>query len=242
MSTTPQTPAQDLSNPTRPFAGVHRAVWVGGGLLSLVTAGVAGALIMRAAEPGAVATASPTALSAAPAAPGATAEPDSPAPAPQAAAKKAPAVQARTGAAPTLQGRTTPAALCASCGTVESVTVVRQKGEGTGIGAVAGGVLGGVVGHQIGGGDGKKAMTVIGAVGGGLAGNEIEKRARSSTVFNVHVRMQDGTRKVFQRAESMAVGTRVVVDGTALRIVREGSTKGDQPQFVRTGAPAAGRT
>jgi outer membrane lipoprotein SlyB len=141
-----------------------------------------------------------------------------------------------------MQGRTTPASMCASCGTVEAVTAVQQKGEGTGLGAVAGGVLGGVVGHQVGGGDGKKAMTVIGAVGGGLAGHEIEKRARSTTVYSVRVRMEDGTSKLFQRAESMAVGTHVVVEGNTLRVAREAASNDGQPRVVRTSAPAAGRT
>jgi outer membrane lipoprotein SlyB len=231
---------QSPSDSARPL-GVHRAVWVGGGLLSLVTAGVAGALIMRAAEPGSAPAAVAVAPAQVAAVPAVPAAPAAPAPALH-PVKKVPSTEARSTGTPSLQGRTTPAALCTSCGTVESVTAVQQKGEGTGLGAVAGGVLGGVVGHQVGGGDGKKAMTVIGAVGGGLAGHEIEKRARSSTVFKVQVRMEDGTRQVFQRAESMAVGTHVVVEGTTLRIARGGGASGDQPHVVRTAAPAAGRT
>lgn len=42
---------------------------------------------------------------------------------------------------------------------------------GTAIGAVAGGLLG----NQVGGGSGKKAATVAGAVGGAYAGNRIQK-------------------------------------------------------------------
>jgi uncharacterized protein YcfJ len=42
---------------------------------------------------------------------------------------------------------------------------------GTAIGAVAGGVLG----NQVGGGKGKTLATVAGAVGGGYAGNRIQK-------------------------------------------------------------------
>ena len=63
----------------------------------------------------------------------------------------------------------------------------------SGVGAVAGGVVGGLLGHQVGGGNGKKAMTVIGAVGGGVAGHEIEKQARATTVYKVTVRMDDGS-------------------------------------------------
>lgn len=42
---------------------------------------------------------------------------------------------------------------------------------GTGVGAVAGGLLG----NQVGGGKGKTLATVAGAVGGGYAGNQIQK-------------------------------------------------------------------
>jgi uncharacterized protein YcfJ len=43
------------------------------------------------------------------------------------------------------------------------------------VGTVAGAVVGGVIGHQLGGGNGKTALTVGGAVAGGYAGNQIEK-------------------------------------------------------------------
>jgi outer membrane lipoprotein SlyB len=81
---------------------------------------------------------------------------------------------------------------CADCGTVESVRAVEVKGQGTGLGAVAGGVLGGVLGHQMGNGRGKDVMTVLGAAGGALAGNQVEKQARATKHWEVAVRMQSG--------------------------------------------------
>ena len=140
-------------------------------------------------------------------------------------------------------GTTTRTAHCTTCGVVESVNTVHQKGQGTGLGAVAGGVLGGVLGHQVGGGKGKTAMTVLGAVGGGLAGNEVEKRARGETLYDVQVRMEDGSLRTFQRAQSMAVGTHVVVEGKTLRVSRDAAsngTGGDAPRTLRTSAPAGG--
>ena len=101
------------------------------------------------------------------------------------------------------------AAECRSCGVVEKVVAVKQKGEGTGVGAVAGGVVGGVLGNQVGGGNGKKAMTVLGAVGGGFAGHEIEKQARATTVYKVHVRMDDGTLRTVTQPTAPAVGSRI---------------------------------
>ncbi len=98
---------------------------------------------------------------------------------------------------------------CRNCGVVEKVVAVKHKGEGTGVGAVAGGVVGGLLGHQVGGGNGKKAMTVVGAVGGGLAGHEIEKHARATTTYRVRVRMDDGTIRTITQASAPAVGSRI---------------------------------
>ena len=58
---------------------------------------------------------------------------------------------------------------------------------------VAGGVLGAVVGNQIGKGSGRTLATVLGAVGGGIAGNSIEKNMKKETVYQVQVRMEDGS-------------------------------------------------
>lgn len=109
------------------------------------------------------------------------------------------------------------APVCATCGTVESVQAIQQKGQGTGLGAIAGGVLGGVVGNQFGGGHGRTALTVVGAAGGALAGNEVEKRARASTSYDVRVRMEDGSVRTVRLANAPAVGTRVAVEGSQLR-------------------------
>jgi outer membrane lipoprotein SlyB len=115
---------------------------------------------------------------------------------------------------------TKPAPVCGHCGVVQSVRAVKKKGKGTGVGAVAGGVVGGAVGNQFGHGSGRAAMTVLGAVGGGLAGNEIEKRSRSVTVYQVQVKMDDGSVRSFEQATALAVGARVTVDGGKLRLAR----------------------
>jgi len=44
---------------------------------------------------------------------------------------------------------------------------------------------------------GKTLATVAGAVGGGYAGNEIEKRTRKTVAYEVDVRMENGERKSF---------------------------------------------
>lgn len=119
--------------------------------------------------------------------------------------------------APAKPAVTAAAPVCTSCGVIESVTPFEKKGEGTGIGAVAGGVLGGVVGNQVGGGNGKKAMTVLGAVGGGMAGHEIEKRQRATTMYAVKVRMQDGSLRSVTQSTAPTVGEKVTLDGTQIK-------------------------
>ena len=88
-------------------------------------------------------------------------------------------------------------AYCSTCGTVESIAAVRHQGRGTGIGAVGGAVVGGLLGNQFGAGNGRLGMTALGAVGGGFAGNAVEKHLRSSTSYQVRVRMENGRTRYF---------------------------------------------
>jgi outer membrane lipoprotein SlyB len=88
-------------------------------------------------------------------------------------------------------------AACTTCGTVEAISAIKREGHGTGIGAVGGAVAGGVVGNQFGGGGGRTAMTLLGALGGGLAGNSVEKHIRSETDYSVRVRMENGHTRYF---------------------------------------------
>jgi outer membrane lipoprotein SlyB len=109
-------------------------------------------------------------------------------------------------------------AVCANCATVVSATAVQQNGTGSGVGMVAGGVLGAVVGNQFGGGNGKTVATVLGAVGGGYAGNEVEKTLKKVTVYDVSVRMEDGSAKTLTLASAVGAGAKVTVEGASLRL------------------------
>lgn len=86
---------------------------------------------------------------------------------------------------------------CASCGTVASIVPVRTAGTSSGLGAIGGAAAGGLVGNQFGRGNGRTAMTIIGALGGGLACNAVEKQVRSETDYQVQVQMQDGSTRTF---------------------------------------------
>ena len=66
--------------------------------------------------------------------------------------------------------------------------------------AVGGAVVGGVIGHQMGGGRGRDVATVLGALGGGLAGNQIEKNAKKTVEYQIVVCYEDGTKGLFIQA------------------------------------------
>ena len=85
-------------------------------------------------------------------------------------------------------------------GTVESVREVEQKGDAKGLGAVGGGVAGAVLGHNI--GDHNKLVTVLGAAGGALIGNQIEKQARATKHWELTVRYDDGSTQVFNSEQT----------------------------------------
>lgn len=110
--------------------------------------------------------------------------------------------------------------VCTDCGTVVAITPVQVKGEGSGAGAVAGAVAGGVAGHQFGSGRGNDAATAAGAILGAIAGHQVEKRVRSTTVYDVSVGMDSGGQRVIRviDASGISVGTPVIVEGNNLRL------------------------
>lgn len=100
--------------------------------------------------------------------------------------------------------RTQSVAICADCGVIESVQIINDVKNTTGVGIVGGAVVGGLLGNQVGGGRGKDVATVAGAVGGAVAGNEIEKRAGSTRYYEITVRFDDGSSRVFTEANPPA--------------------------------------
>ncbi len=119
---------------------------------------------------------------------------------------------------------------CQTCGIVRAVRAVQLAGDPSGLGAIAGGIVGGLLGSQVGSGSARKATTVLGAAGGGFAGHEIEKRLRGATLYDVQIRMDDGSTRTVRSQTSPAVRSRVRVEGDDLLPVR-----GEEPRFLRTG-------
>ena len=112
------------------------------------------------------------------------------------------------------------AATCNNCGTVTDVKTIKKEGEGSGLGAVAGGVLGGVLGHQVGSGRGNTAATVVGAGAGAYAGHQVEKNQKSTTSYQVQIKMDDGKARTFtfSNPTSYKAGDKVkIVDGKLTR-------------------------
>lgn len=107
---------------------------------------------------------------------------------------------------------------CPDCAVISAITPVTEKGEGTGLGAIAGGILGGVIGNQIGGGSGRDVARIAGIAGGAYAGHQVEKSQRSHTVFDITVRYEDGsTQVVRETAEPIwQVGDKVRVQNGKL--------------------------
>jgi outer membrane lipoprotein SlyB len=109
-----------------------------------------------------------------------------------------------------------PVAQPGNLATVQAVREVKDAGQSTALGPIAGGIAGAVLGHQIGQGRGSQIATVLGAAGGAVAGNAIEKQARGTTHWEVDVRRDDGTNATVRSdvAPSYQPGQRVrPIDG-----------------------------
>lgn len=151
------------------------------------------------------------------AAPASKSEPSKPKAQAKNAETKAPAKVAKQSSPPAPAEQAKAAPVCSHCGIVASVNAIKEKGEGSGLGAIAGGVLGGVLGNQVGGGTGKKIATVAGAAGGAYAGHQVEKTMKSTTSYEVVVNMDDGSTRTFSydTPPAFQAGTKVrVVNGT----------------------------
>lgn len=149
------------------------------------------------------------------------------APAPQQAQQSAPQTQqARpaSASAPRAQAPAPAKQACQSCGVVETIRQVQVPVKDNSdhlVGTIGGGVVGGVVGNQFGGGSGKTALTVLGAVGGALAGREVERNIRQQqtvTHYELTVRMSDGSARQFRSAQpfAFASGDHVRVENNQL--------------------------
>ena len=240
--------------------GIHKGVWIGGGLMALTIIALATALVVKSngsSNETIAPLASATPATTAPAAatptpvPPTTTVAQAPAPVTQAPVQAAAPVHSTshhhsTGSStspsygsnsgntnvadaggsygsnsganttPSYSAPPAPPPVCTTCGTVDSYDAVKVAGQANGIGAVGGGAAGAVIGSQIAGRHNHTLGGVIGAIGGGLLGNEIEKSQRTTTVYDVHVRMDDGSVRTIRQSTVPVVGSKVTVNGNSL--------------------------
>jgi len=89
---------------------------------------------------------------------------------------------------------------CGNCGNIESVRAIKQRAQGSGLGAAGGAVVGGLLGNQVGGGHGRQLATVAGAIGGAVVGNQVEGNMKATTSYEIRVRLDDGTLRTFHQS------------------------------------------
>ena len=210
--------------------GIHRGIWIGGGLMALTIIALATTLVVKnndGLSDSASAATSP--LVATTVTPGATStDPAAVAPQPTANTPVHEATRpvhhtpsrntvATTTGEPQQQVAAVPA--CTTCGVIDGYSAVQVKGQNNGVGAVAGGLGGALIGSKIAGRNNHTLGGVIGAVGGGLLGNAIESHERTATAYDVRVRMSDGSIRTVRQASVPTVGQRVNVEGNTLRAI-----------------------
>jgi len=234
--------------------GVHRGIWIGGGLMALTIVALATALVVKNSDSVTDGATPLAATMPATTTTNATTPDVATTQAPVVVAQQAPAVQTPVQAPVDTQvpvrtvhhapprshtnansgyagdnGYANPgsgnsqqvaaAPVCASCGVVDSYSTVQVQGQANGVGAVAGGLGGALIGSQIAGRSNHTLGGVIGAIGGGLLGNTIEKHERTVTMYDVHVRMNDGSTRTIRQSTVPNVGSEVRVEGNALHTV-----------------------
>jgi outer membrane lipoprotein SlyB len=97
-------------------------------------------------------------------------------------------------------------------GTIESVRPARLNEDQVPVGTIAGAAIGGLFGSSIGRGAGRGVATILGAVGGGFAGNAIEHNATAQNGEEIVVRLDNGsTIAVVQGAQGFERSQRVRV-------------------------------
>jgi outer membrane lipoprotein SlyB len=104
---------------------------------------------------------------------------------------------------------------------VESIReVVEQKSNSSPLGMIAGGLIGGGIGSLFGAGNGRTAATIVGALGGGYIGHNLEK-SQTQTVYEIAVKYDDGTWGTIRQSSPppFRIGDRVLVTDRGLELL-----------------------
>ena len=106
--------------------------------------------------------------------------------------------------------------------TVESIRQVNEQKDGSSpLGMIAGGLIGGGLGSLVGAGNGRTAATIVGAVGGGYIGNNMQK-SQTHVVYEIAVKYDDGSWGSIRQsaAPQLRIGDRVLVTDRGLEPLR----------------------
>lgn len=95
---------------------------------------------------------------------------------------------------------------------------IGQESQPNLTGALVGATAGGVVGHQFGGGNGKTALTVLGVLGGAVAGSQINQTLVNVPMTELQIQIQNGSSFNINVKDS---GFRI---GKQVEITQEGKT------------------
>jgi outer membrane lipoprotein SlyB len=108
----------------------------------------------------------------------------------------------------------------ARTGTVESIREAVAQKSPSGLGMVAGGLIGGGLGSLVGNGTGRTVATVVGALGGGYVGNQVEK-AQTQVVYEIGVKIDDGSWVTIRQTSptGLRIGDRVVVTDNSIQLL-----------------------
>ena len=111
----------------------------------------------------------------------------------------------------------------ARAGTIESIRQVDKQKYASGAGAVVGGLVGTGVGSLIGGGSGRTAAMIVGAVGGAVVGNEMQKN-QTELIWEIGVRYDDGSYGSITQTQApgLRIGDRVRVTDTGIELLPRG--------------------
>ena len=94
---------------------------------------------------------------------------------------------------------------------LQQVTITPDNSSG--VGMAVGAIAGGGVGHVIGAGVGNIIATALGAIGGGVAGNAIERKVTVKSGYNIALRLDDGRTMTVTQMDDilLQVGQKVIV-------------------------------
>jgi len=108
----------------------------------------------------------------------------------------------------------------ARVGTVESLRETIEPKDPSGAGLIVGGLVGGGLGSLVGGGTGRTVATVVGALGGAYAGNQVE-RSQSQVVYQIGIKYDDGTWATIRQTAptGLRIGDRVRVTDYGLELL-----------------------